>query len=183
MDALGETQSWPDAVSAKIKTVIRDYINRRQFDDVIVPRDHNKDPRKEIGESAYHITEKGLQSIGTVLRWWDPGEFQRNDDVEDQHFENWSMDLKREVKVNKAYGDAQKFAYEELGRAEAEAELLMSIIHSLDGIDFSANKSRTLQNLILMRTAQVIKALTTPDTQNKPPEENSFDRSVEHNRQ
>jgi hypothetical protein len=71
--------------------------------------------------------------------------------------------------LNKAHGEAQQLAYEELGRAEAEAELLMSIINSLNGIKLAADKPHTLQNLILMRTAQVIRALNTPahDDQSK----------------
>jgi hypothetical protein len=73
----------------------------------------------------------------------------------------------------------EKQAYEELGRAEAEAELLMSIIHALDGIQFASDKTQTLQNLILMRTAQVIKALNTPAEEKKSPE--LVDIKQEHN--
>jgi hypothetical protein len=38
----------------------------------------------------------------------------------------------------------------------------MSIIHAMDGVQLGPDKVQTLQNLILLRTAQVIKALNTP---------------------
>lgn len=80
------------------------------------------------------------------------------------------------IAINDAHGDAQKQAYEELGRAEAEAELLTSIMHALDGVHLGNNKAQTMQNIILMQTAQVIKALNTPpavDKLSKPPEKQS----------
>ena len=97
--------------------------------------------------------------MGTILRWWDPGEFRSLEQIEGQFLSNWSVDITSNIQINKEYGNAQRLAYEELGRSEAEAELLMSIIHSLEGISLNDDKSQTLQNLILIRTAQVIRAL------------------------
>lgn len=156
--------SWHSVVRGRIEGIIKDYINEHRLDDVIASREHEKkNPREEIRDQAYQAGFKnGLRAIGTILRWWDPGEFKSLDDIEGQFLFNWSVDLASNAELNRAYGEAQKQAYEELGRAEAEAELLMSIIHALDGIKFAADKTQTLQNLILMRTAQVIKALNTP---------------------
>lgn len=156
--------SWSGLVSRRVQGIIKEYINEHRLDDVIASREHEKgnNPRKKIRDRAYQSGfMSSLRSIGTILRWWDPGEFKSLDDIESQFLSNWSVDLKSNVKLNRAYGDAQKQAYEELGRAEAEAELLMSIIHALDGIKFGSDKTQTLQNLILMRTAQVLRALNT----------------------
>ena len=52
-------------------------------------------------------------------------------------------------------------AYHEQGRSEAQAEMLMSIIHALDGVKISSVDSREyLRNLILLRTAQILEAMT-----------------------
>ena len=153
--------NWMGAVGGKIQGILKDYISERRLDDVIATHEHLKEnPRKEIQDKAYQPDfKKTLRSMGTILRWWDPGEFKSLETIEGQFLSNWSVDIKSNIQINQAYGEAQKQAYAELGRAEAEAELLMSIIHSLDGIRFGADKTQTLQNLILMRTAQVIRAL------------------------
>lgn len=156
-----EQQSWKAAATGRVTGIIRDYISEHKLDEIIAPRDQeNKYVRDTIRKKAYEKDFKeNLQSIGTILHWWDPGEFHSDEkDIEKQYISNWSIDIQSEIKINKAYGDAQKLAYEELGRAEAEAELLMSIIHALDGIKLGKDKVQTLQNLILLRTAQVIKA-------------------------
>lgn len=158
--------SWHGLIGGRVKGIIKGYINEHLLDYVIASREHeNANPRGEIRSKAYHPDFiQSLRSVGTILRWWDPGEFKSHDEIETQFLANWSVDLDSNIKLNQAYGSAQIQAYEELGRAEAEAELLMSILHSLGGIEFSADKAQSLQNLILLRTAQVIRALNTPDT-------------------
>jgi len=156
---------WLDTVKGRVTGIIKGYINEHNLEDVIGPREQNeKDARQHIRKQAYENGFKsGLQSIGTILRWWDPGDFKtENKIVEEQFVSNWSVDILGNVALNNAHGDAQKQAYEELGRAEAEAELLTSIIHALDGVNLGKNKAQTFHNLILMRTAQVIRALNTP---------------------
>jgi hypothetical protein len=152
---------WRGAVGGHVQRVIKEYISERRLDDVIATHEHlHQNPRQEIRDKVYLPDfKKGLRGMGTILRWWDPGEFKSLEPIEEQFLSNWSVDITSNIQINDAYGHAQKQAYEELGRAEAEAELLMSIIHSLDGIRFGADKTQTLQNLILIRTAQVIRAL------------------------
>lgn len=157
--------SWRDAVKGRLQGIIRDYIGDHKLDDVIASREYREPehPRVVIRRKAYDLDfKKGMRSMGTILRWWDPGEFKSLEHVEKQFLSNWSVDIENRIELNRAQGEAQKQAYEELGRAEAEAELLMSIINSLDGIRLASDKPHTLQNLILMRTAQVIRALNTP---------------------
>ena len=174
--------SWMGAVGGRVQGIIKDYISEHRLDDVIASREHTQEnPRLIIRNKAYEPGFKNsLRSMGTRLRWWDPGEFKSLENIENQFLSNWSVDLKNNIELNHAFGDAQKLAYEELGRAEAEAELLMSIIHSLDGIKFASNKPQTLQNLILMRTAQVIRALNTPAPEKSPrdPERNKQDSNI-----
>lgn len=174
--------SWSSVVGGRVQGIIRDYITEHRLDDVIASREHEKEknPREDLRNSAYQPSFiSSLRTTGTILRWWDPGEFKSLNDIESQFLSNWSVDFKSNVRLNQAYGDAQKQAYEELGRAEAEAELLMSIIHALDGIKFASDKTQTLHNLILMRTAQVIRALNTPAEEKKSSE--VVNEKQEHN--
>ena len=162
LNSLGkpELASWENAVKGPVTGIIKNYISEHKLDDVIAPRDQDKHMvREEIRGIAYENGFKEtLRGIGTLLRWWDPGEFSSQKEVEDQFISNWSVDIIRDIEINKAHGEAQKKAYEEKERTEAEAELLTSIIQALDGIQLGKDKAQSLQNLILLRTAQVIKA-------------------------
>lgn len=167
VDDLGNQKSfgWQGAVIGKVKGIIRDYISNHKLDDVIASRERREQehPRVVIRRKAYEPDfKKGMKSMGSILRWWDPGEFRSLDNIQNQFLRNWGVEIDNHVHLNEAQGEAQKLAYEELGRAEAEAELLLSIINSLNGIKLAADQPHTLQNLILMRTAQVIRALNTP---------------------
>lgn len=183
VDAQGHQNrfSWDGTMRGRVGSIIKDYISNHRLDDVIASREHDpENSRRTIWKKAFEDDfKKGLHSMGTLLRWWDPGEFKSLKSIEKQFLSNWSVDIQGHIQVNQAQGDAQKQAYEELGRAEAEAELLMSIIHSLDGINLAPNKPQTLQNLILMRTAQVIRALNTPakETQSKGSTETEQDKN------
>lgn len=159
--------NWQGAAGGRVGGIIKGYISDHRLDDVIATHEHlDENPRQEIRDKAYSDDfKKSLRGMGTVLRWWDPGEFKSLERIEEQFLSNWSVDITGNIQINKEYGHAQKLAYEELGRAEAEAELLMSIIHSLDGIRFGDDKSQNLQNLILIRIAQVIRALNISTTE------------------
>lgn len=172
--------SWGGVMNGRIGGIVKDYIAEHRLEDVIASREHEPDnSRKKIWKKAFEPDfKKSLRAMGTILRWWDPGEFRSLKTVEKQFLSNWSVDIKSNILLNQAQGEAQKQAYEELGRAEAEADLLMSIIHSLDGINLAPTKPQTLQNLILMRTAQVIRALNTPAKEVQPgkPKESAQDK-------
>jgi hypothetical protein len=160
-DKKPEQTEWEKTISGKVKGIICEFINEHKLDQIIAPRDpENKYVREEIRKKGYSDDFKAaLQSNGAMLTWWDPGEFRTEEkDIENQFVTNWSADIQSEIAINNAHGEARRMAYEELGRAEAEAELLMSIIHALEGIKLGRDKMHTLQNLILLRTAQVIKA-------------------------
>ncbi|HAX70595.1 MAG TPA: SPFH domain-containing protein [Anaerolineales bacterium] len=156
-----EQVSWESAVRGKVSGIIRGYISKHKLDEIIAPRENlTHQDRDEVVKEGYDPKFKeGLREFGTILRWWDPGAFSSEVDVEKQHIANWGVKLAGDIQISQAHGDAQQIAYEELGRAEAEAELLVSIINAMDGLPLGSDKIRTMQNLILLRTAQVIKAL------------------------
>jgi hypothetical protein len=157
-----ELTEWKKAIALKVSGIITDFISEHKLDEIIAPRGSDNQPvRETIRKMGYEESfTEGLRGLGSMLTWWDPGEFHTEEkDVQKQFVANWSADIQSEIKINEAHGEAQRIAYEELGRAEAEAELLMSIIHALEGIKLGKDKVQTLQNLILLRTAQVIKAL------------------------
>jgi hypothetical protein len=65
-----------------------------------------------------------------------------------------------DARLTRSYGEAQRLAYQEIGRAEAQAELLISIMHALSDANLRSGGTRQgLRDLILVRTAQLLEAM------------------------
>ena len=155
---------WHDAVKKVIVGSITEHIAKHQLDQITAPRYVEADPRKEIGSQLQKpgVRDK-LKDMGAQLLWCDIGHFKvENKAVSDQRVDTWKAGWVGNANVKRAYGEAQRIAYQEIGNAEAQAEILMSIIHAFDDIDMGKEKrDRNIRNVILMRTAQVLEALAT----------------------
>ena len=59
----------------------------------------------------------------------------------------------------RAYGEAKRSVYQELGRAEAQAELLIGISDALQNVDLGTDPAANLRKILLVRTNQIIEAI------------------------
>ena len=71
----------------------------------------------------------------------------------------WAAEWMGNAKVARAFGEARLLAYQELGRAEAQAELIISITQAMEGIPISGDSVQSLQRILMARTAQLLDAL------------------------
>jgi hypothetical protein len=159
----GEIPLWPATVVGIIKSTISEYINQNQADLITAPRYLEGDPRDEI-EKFFKSdkVKKRFRSIGTELLWLDIGHFDFVDEMIDkERLKTWQAKWTGSASVIRAYGEAQRLAYQELGRAEAQAEMLMSIVSALRDVEFSSEKRENLRNIVLARTAQILEAMTS----------------------
>jgi hypothetical protein len=134
------------------------------------------DPRKKIRQRLLSPdTRARLKDIGAELIWFDTGHFSLEKPVDDQRIETWGAEWVGDAKVIQAYGSSQRQVFQELGRAEAQAELLMSIIHSLDNLDILEDqKNQAVANMFLIRTAQVLESMSKVyDSEIQPPSSES----------
>ncbi len=169
-------ESFAAAVAGKIRFVVQNYINSNQVDPIIAPRYHEKEPRQEI-ETSLLPSEKQRRfaEIGAKLLWVDIGYFDIPDEnVEKQRLQTWKSGWVGKAKVIRAYGEAHQLANQELGRAEAQAEMLNGILHALREIGLSddkAEREKNLKKVILVKTAQMLESMTSsyqePDEPNK----------------
>jgi hypothetical protein len=118
---------WHSTVSGVIKGVITDYIYQHQFDYLTSPRDKDFNPRTEIRNrfTSKPIRER-FKYLGAELLWLDIGHFNFPEKaVGEQRVEAWQAKWIGDAAVERAYGDAQRLAYQEMGRAEAQADMLL----------------------------------------------------------
>jgi hypothetical protein len=94
------------------------------------------------------------------LLWADIGHIDiKEEGVDEQRVDTWAAKWVGRASVIRAYGEAQELAYQDLGRAEAQAEMLMSILHSLDEVELGDHPGQNLRKVILVRTAQILEAI------------------------
>jgi len=154
-------EAWKTAVGRAIVGGITDFINSHDIDYLTAPREANQDPRRELRHGLFHGPAKyGLRSLGAELIYVDLGHFAIDEEtVDQQRTETWAAEWQGNAQVVKAYGEAKRSAYMELGRAEAQAELLMGISGALENIELGDNPQETIQRLVLARTAQLLEAM------------------------
>jgi hypothetical protein len=163
--------SWGQAVQEMITRVIEDYINSHTVDYLTAPRGHERDPRREINERMFGPgLTNSLRNAGTELQWVDIGHFDIvADEVDQERINLWAADWVGDAEVKKAYGEARRIAYQELGRAEGQAEMLVAIAQSVDGIDLTGNRAKNIRHVLLARTAQILEAMHDNRMEDKPP--------------
>jgi hypothetical protein len=126
------------------------------------PKAVKKDPRLEIAKSFNSAgTRQRLKNLGADLLWFDIGHFEiANKKVTEQLLGTWSARWIGNANLERAMGEAKRLANQELGRAEAQSEILISIVHSLEDACWTGDPSRNIRNLILVRTAQLLETLS-----------------------
>ncbi len=156
--------SWQDTVQRIIRGTIVRHINTNPIDYLTAPRIKNLDPRGDLLRNFFSPqVGQHLEECGAELLWIDIGYFDIPEEVVDQQrLEAWRTRWLADANLLRAYGDARRSAYQELGRTEAQAEMLMSIAHALDDIGASADHEENLRKLILMRTTQILEAMNEP---------------------
>ena len=154
-------EAWKTAVARAIVGGITDYINAHEIDYLTAPREASQDPRRELRHSLFNgPTRFGLRNLGAELIYVDVGHFAIEEElVDEQRTETWAAEWLGNAQVVRAYGEAKRSVYQELGRAEAQAELLIGISDSLQSTDLGSDPAGNLRKILLARTAQILEVM------------------------
>jgi hypothetical protein len=165
-------EDWSSGVAGIIRGVISKYINRKTLDHLTAPEESGADPRGDIQRELHsQDVTNNLRQRGTELLWIDIGSFEiANKLVEQQRLNTWQAKWMGDARLARSYGDAQRLAYQEIGRAEAQAEMLISIMHALSDVNLRGGTRQSLRDVILVRTAQLLEAMG----ENAPKETNTL---------
>jgi hypothetical protein len=157
-DGLGD---WSSGVAGEIRRVISGYVNRHTLDHLTAPEESGANPRGELQRELHSpAVMDNLLRRGTELSWIDIGSFEiPNKQVEQQRLSTWQAEWMGNARLARSYGEAQRLAYQEIGRAEAQAEMLISIMHALSDVNLQSGTRQSLRDVILVRTAQLLEAI------------------------
>jgi hypothetical protein len=152
--------SWSSSVQRAIINGITDFIASNTIDYLTAPGRQGSDPRNQIRRGLFGpgVTDR-LSAIGTELLWVDFGHIEIvEEEVDQQRIGLWSVDWIGNANRARALGEATRQAVHELGRAESNALLIVSIADALSEINIEGDRSTGLRKLLLVRTAQVLES-------------------------
>jgi hypothetical protein len=152
---------WSSGVASVVRKTIGAYISRNTLDHLTAPEETGADPRGDIQrELRSPAVAKRLRERGTELLEVDVGSFEiPNKQVEKQRLSTWQAEWMGNARLARSYGEAQRLAYQEIGRAEAQAEMLISIMHALSDVNLHGGTRQSLRDVVLVRTAQLLEAM------------------------
>ena len=162
--------SWADTVRRTFEGEIRNYIRRNDLDQITAPRAYElldnglelRQPRQDIHRN---YKDPGFRSrfreLGAELLWFGIGYFEVADSrVNDQRVETWRAAWRGETRLRQAYSEARQQAYEEQGRAEARAEILMGLMEGLDARNLSAEERKArIPDILLTQVGNLLEAV------------------------
>ena len=152
---------WGSGVASDIRRVLIEYINRHTLDELTAPHMTGGDPRGDMKSGLRsRMVSNNLRRRGAELLWIDIGSFEiSNKQVEQQRLSTWQAKWMGDARLARSYGEAQRLAYQEIGRAEAQAEMVISIMHALSDVSLQGGTRQNLRDMILVRTAQLLEAM------------------------
>ncbi len=154
-------ESWKTAVARAIVGGITDFVNSHEIDYLTAPRGADQDPRRELHNALFSgQTRNSLRNLGAELIYVDMGHFAIDEDlIDDQRTETVAAEWLGSAQVTRAYGEAKRAMYQEIGRAEANAELLIAIADSLQSAELGDDPAGNLRRIFLARTAQLLEII------------------------
>ena len=155
-------ETWHGAVKRMVVGGITEYINAHTIDHLTAPFQNGQDPHSTLHDELFSPASAArFKNLGAELLWVDVGHIEIvNEEVEKTRLDLWAADWIGNADVARAYGDAKRQAYQELGRAEAQAEIIIGITQALEQVEFNEDPAQNLQKMLLLRTAQVLEAMT-----------------------
>lgn len=162
-------ETWRTAVERVLTGAITDFVNDHTIDELTAPRQDQLDPRARIQEILFSpATRAILRNWSAELIWANVGHFDiLRPEVDEVRVDRWRARLARISLAERTRGTAARKAYQELGRAQLQANLIQSIARTLEKVNFrQPDGGNRLRSLFLMRVAQVLDAIY--DQTNQP---------------
>ncbi len=161
--------TWHMGVNQVVEAVITDYIRQHPVDSITAPQTQGidaaaVDARGDIYSEFYSQSGRNrFRDKGAELIWIDIGHFETPEKtVIEQRVNTWQARWLGNANVVRASGEAQRTASQELGRAEAQAEMLKNIVHSLETVGAPGEaRQQNMRALYLARIAQLLDAMST----------------------
>lgn len=156
--------SLEDVVRGVIRIVISGFVQRQLIDRLTAPEKDIPDPRLELRNQFFSAPiRKRFRFFGVDLLWVDIGHFSiAGDEVDLERVNLWGAKWEGLAQASRSYAEGVRLSNQEIGRAQAQADLLHGILQSvneaLKDAKTQEERNQILRKLLLARTAQILDA-------------------------
>ena len=160
---------WDDSIEQLVEEIIIDYVNRHSIDLLTAPgiesglpvqdgRSSVLNPRQEIARCFQELeVKKRFRELGVEVTWFDIGHISMpNKMVAEQWIKIWQARWKVDPARLSAEIASRRPILQAQGRAEAQAETLLSILHALEDIDLAGSSRKQVRHQVVIRTAKAL---------------------------
>lgn len=162
VQADGKQEKWQTAVERAVTGAITDFVSANTIDYLTAPARQGSDPRTAMQAAILPEARQALANLGAELLWIDPGHLEIDfQEVGEQRTSLWAANWIGDANVKRAYSESLRQAYRDLGRAQAQAEIIMSIAEALNSASLADSSIDNVRRILLARTAQVLDSLSS----------------------
>ncbi|CAG0936598.1 hypothetical protein TFLX_05479 [Thermoflexales bacterium] len=133
---------WFQAAFSSAVGEVRDELNRRMLDQIFAPDDPGRSPRREIAAKLDNAAKAALAARGLELVDSTFGNLQLPREVTTQRTNMWQAGWEKESTIIRSGGEAEGLLQLQTVRAEAQAELVKSIVQAARTMDPNNQLSR-----------------------------------------
>lgn len=154
--------AWHVGINFNVDSGITEYIAKHTIDELTAPIVYDREPRAEINKAIFtgDTIPHSLRIRGGELLWIDIGHFSiHKEEVSLQRVNTWQARWITDASITRAIGDAKRLAYQEMGYADAQAEMLMSITQAFKDFQGQGISPQHLRAIYLARFAQLLDAM------------------------
>lgn len=155
--------TWAATVQLLFEGEIQGFIRQSTIDQVTAPEQEGADPRGDIHKlyKSPAFRER-FRGAGAELLWYGIGHLEINTPgINERRISTWQAEWFGEAKVVRAPSEGIEQAYQEIGRAQAQAEMLNSILFELRDLPSNPEKRKqVLHNLFLVRMGNILSAIS-----------------------
>ena len=170
--------TWHEVIKRAVGSALSGFISSHDLDYLTAPRQDGQNPRRELRVELFApAVRDALRRAGAELHWMDIGQFdiddlsenKEQDPVDQARTKFWAARWVGDANTIRSYGEAKHLMNQELARAEAQAEMIMSITDALRDVSFGQDRAETLRHIFLARTSQILEALRDGNIRKVPP--------------
>ena len=148
---------WYQAAFSSATGEVRDELNRRTLDEVFVPDDSNRSPRREIAAKLDSAVRSTLAARGIELVDSTFGNLQLPREVTTQRTSMWQAGLEKESTISRATSEADSLLQIQTVYAEAQADVIKAIAQAARMMDENNHLSQPVMKAlahVIERTVQ-----------------------------
>lgn len=166
-----DPMKWDILVQNTVMNEITSYINENNFTALTMFDPSGNNTREMMSKRILSPEfRKKLRNMGTKLVWFDVGNISLPEEYESEKIINtWQADWMSKTATTRAIGDAQRISLQEIGKAEAQAEVLRKIVEILSSIEYSEDHSEIKRSMVISKLAQLFGTTTINESNDLTP--------------